>query len=120
MIQEEKNIIINSFTGFSTEAVSEPLSKSADKHTQTRAQTHTARGAKGAGYPDNKVMLAKCDLISPQNYPGRIASKGFAYTEKNPLFGIFMLFFSRGRGGVCLFQFFEVSTPNVNPFFSKL
>jgi len=27
-------------------------------------------------------MLAKCDLISPQNNPGRIASKGFAYTEK--------------------------------------
>lgn len=91
-------------------------------HTHKPIHRHTqqARGAKGAGYPDNKVMLAKCDLISPQNHPGRIASKGFAYTEKNPLFGIFMLIFSGGEEVFVYFSFFEISTPNVNPFFSKI
>lgn len=88
-------------------------------HKRVHRHTQQAREAKGAGYPDNKVMLAKCDLISPQSYPGRIASKGFAYTEKNPLFGIIMLSFSGGEEVFACFSFFEISTPNVNPFFSK-
>lgn len=76
-------------------------------HTSTN--THiSAGGAEGAGYPDNKVMLAKCDLISPQNNPGRIASKGFGYTEKNPPFGIFFML-SYFRGGDCLFSFLKLA-----------
>lgn len=54
-------------------------------------------------------MLAKCDLISPQNNPGRIASKGFAYTEKNPPFGIFFTLTFLGGGDCLRFRFLKLA-----------
>lgn len=97
MIQEEKKKSTPSQGSQDRLLVSLCGKVQTNTHKPIHRHTQQARGAKGAGYPDNKVMLAKCDLISPQNYPGRIASKRFAYTEKNPLFGIFMLIFSGGE-----------------------